>query len=61
MMLKIIGVSILVVILLGGALVAYYRKDLDAIRPGEIDKRVQTTVTKYYDRNDKLLWEDKGD
>lgn len=61
MALKIVGVSILVVILLGGALVAYYRKDLDAIRPGEIDKRVQTTVTKYYDRNDKLLWEDKGD
>ncbi|OAV84611.1 hypothetical protein PTTG_31159, partial [Puccinia triticina 1-1 BBBD Race 1] len=36
-------------------------KDLDQIRPGEIDKRVQSTVTKYYDRNDNLLWEDKGD
>jgi penicillin-binding protein 1A len=44
-----------------GALFAYYRKDLDSIRPGEISKRVQTTVTKYYDRNDVLLWEDKGD
>lgn len=60
-LLKSAGVALLVVILLGGALVAYYRKDLDAIRPGEIDKRVQTTVTKYYDRNNKLLWEDKGD
>ncbi|MCA9334764.1 penicillin-binding protein, partial [Candidatus Saccharibacteria bacterium] len=35
--------------------------DLDAIRPEELSKRVHTTVTKYFDRNDKLLWEDKGD
>ena len=60
-LLKGAGIGLLVIMLLGGALVAYYRKDLDAIRPGEIDKRVQTTVTKYYDRNNKLLWEDKGD
>lgn len=58
--LKIIGVAALLVILMVGSLFAYYRKDLDKIRPGEIAKRVQTTVTKYYDRNDKLLWEDKG-
>jgi penicillin-binding protein 1A len=61
MALKVIGVAILMVILAVGALFAYYRKDLDAIRPGELAKRVQTTVTKYYDRNDNLLWEDKGD
>ncbi len=59
--LKISGVAILVMALLVGALFAYYRRELDAIRPGEIAKRVQTTVTKYYDRNDKLLWEDHGD
>lgn len=60
MILKIAGVSALLVVLFVGGLFAYYRKDLDKIRPGEINKRVQTTVTKYYDRNNKLLWEDKG-
>lgn len=58
--LKIIGVAALMSVLMVGALFAYYRKDLDTIRPGELAKRVQTTVTKYYDRNDKLLYEDKG-
>lgn len=61
MALKISGVAILFVLLAFGALFAYYRKDLDQIRPSELAKRVQTTVTKYYDRNGKLLWEDKGD
>lgn len=61
MALKIAGIGILFMVLMVGALFAYYRKDLDQIRPGELAKRVQTTVTKYYDRNDKLLWEDKGD
>jgi len=61
MALKIAGVAVLLGILSVGALFAYFRKDLDAIRPGELAKRVQTTVTKYYDRNGVLLWEDKGD
>ena len=61
MALKVAGISVLVLALFIGGLFAYFRKDLDQIRPGEIDKRVQSTVTKYYDRNDKLLWEDKGD
>lgn len=61
MALKIAGVGVLLMALLVGGLFAYFRKDLDQIRPGEIDKRVQSTVTKYYDRNDQLLWEDKGD
>jgi penicillin-binding protein 1A len=59
--LKITGVFILFCFLLVGGLFAYYRKDLDAIRPGELAKNVQTTVTRYYDRNGILLWEDKGD
>jgi membrane peptidoglycan carboxypeptidase len=59
--LKVLGVGILFMVLVVGALFAYYRKDLDAIRPGELAKRVQTTVTRYEDRNGKLLWEDKGD
>ena len=61
MALKIVGLGVLLVILTVGALFAYYRKDLDAIRPGEINKRVQTTVTRYLDRNGKPLWDDKGD
>lgn len=61
MALKILGVVVLIGLLSVGALFAYFRKDLDQIRPGELAKRVQTTVTKYYDRNDNLLWEDKGD
>ena len=60
MALKILGVSLLLMLLLIGGMFAYFRKDLDKIRPGELAKRVQTTVTKYYDRNDNLLWEDKG-
>lgn len=59
--LKILGIIILVVGLMAGGLFAYFRKDLDAIRPGELTKSVQTTVTKYLDRNGELLWEDKGD
>jgi len=61
MALKIFGVAVLLLALLVGGLFAYFRKDLDQIRPGEIDKRVQSTVTTYLDRNGKLLWEDKGD
>lgn len=61
MALKILGVCILLAVLSVGALFAYFRKDLDAIRPGELAKRVQTTVSHYTDRNDVPLWEDKGD
>lgn len=60
MALKIVGVTVLLMVVFVGALFAYFRKDLDQIRPGELAKRVQTTVTRYYDRNDVLLWEDKG-
>lgn len=60
-LLKGLGVFALIILLLGFALFSYYRKDLDAIRPGTLAQRVKTTVTKYYDRNDRLLWEDKGD
>lgn len=61
MALKVGGVGILLMVLMFGALFAYYRRELDAIRPGELSKRVQTTVTKYLDRNGQILWEDKGD
>ena len=58
---KIAGVGVLLMVLMFGALFAYYRRELDAIRPSELSKRVQTTVTRYFDRNGVLLWEDKGD
>lgn len=61
MALKVAGVGALLLVLMFGVLFAYYRRELDAIRPSELSKRVQTTVTKYYDRNGVLLWEDKGD
>lgn len=60
MALKVIGIAVLLVLLLAGGLFAYFRKDLDAIRPGELAKSVQTTVNNYYDRNGVLLWEDTG-
>ncbi len=59
-LLKGLGVFIVVMVLLVLALVAYYRKDMAQINPDTLAQRVKTTVTKYYDRNDKLLWEDKG-
>ena len=61
MALKVTGIAVLLMALVIGGLFAYFRKDLDQIRPGEIDKRVQSTVTTYTDRNGELLWEDKGD
>lgn len=61
MALKVASVGVLLMVLLLGALVAYYSRELDSFRPNELSKRVQTTVTKYYDRNNVLLWEDKGD
>jgi membrane peptidoglycan carboxypeptidase len=61
MALKVVGIALLLLALFVGGLFAYFRKDLDQIRPGEIDKRVQSTVTTYKDRNGVTLWEDKGD
>lgn len=60
MALKLLGVGCIIFAIFIAALFAYYRRELDAFSPAEIAKRVQTTVTKYYDRNGVLLWEDKG-
>ncbi len=61
MLLKLAGVGFVVLAIFIAALFAYFRHELDAIRPSELAKRVQTSVTRYYDRNGVLLWEDKGD
>ena len=60
MAVKIAGIALLFIVLIIGALFAYFRKDLNQINPAELAKRVQSTVTKYYDRNGVLLWEDTG-
>lgn len=61
MALKLAGIGCIILGIFIAALFAYYRHELDAIRPSELAKRVQTSVTRYYDRNGILLWEDKGD
>lgn len=61
MALKVLGILILIGVLTVGSLFAYFRRDLESIKPSELAKRVQTTVTRYYDRNGAPLWEDKGD
>ncbi len=58
--LKLLAVGVVIVAVFITALFAYYRKELDSLSPSEIAKRVQSTVSHYYDRNDVLLWEDKG-
>ena len=60
MALKIAGVGTLLMFLLIAGLFAYYRQEIAAIRPTELASRVQTTVTRYLDRNGVVLWEDKG-
>ncbi len=61
MMLKIFALGLGILALIIAMLFLYFRRELDAIRPDEIAKRVQTTVTTYTDRNNVVLWEDKGD
>lgn len=58
--LKLVGVMILVGIIMIAGVFAYFRQDLESIRPENLAERVQTTVNTYYDRNGVLLWEDKG-
>ena len=57
---KILGIMILVVLVIGVIAYFYFRNELKSLQPSELAKRVQTTVTKYYDRNGELLWEDTG-
>jgi penicillin-binding protein 1A len=61
MALKLLGVGVLILAIFIAALFAYYRRELDAFSPEQLAKSVQTTVSKYVDRNGVQLWEDKGD
>lgn len=60
MLLKIVGVFVLLIAIGIFGLFAYFKKDLDALRLSDLAK-IQSTVTRYEDRNGVLLWEDKGD
>lgn len=59
-LLKIVGIGLVILAIFIAALFAYYRRELDAFSPDRLAKSVQTTVSKYFDRNGVLLWEDKG-
>lgn len=61
MALKLFSIGLGVIALLVGILFLYYRQEIAALNPDQLAQRVQTTVTRYYDRNGVLLWEDKGD
>ncbi|MDQ5914044.1 MAG: penicillin-binding protein, partial [Patescibacteria group bacterium] len=59
--LKTAGIGILIFGLFVFGLFAYYRKDLNKLKPEEIAARIQNSGVKYYDRTGKvLLWEQKG-
>ncbi len=59
--LKAIGIGILVFGLFVFGLFAYYRKDLNKLKPEEIANRINNSGVKYYDRTGQvLLWEQKG-
>ena len=60
MLLKLAGIGFIVLAIFAAALFAYFRQEVSSISPSELAKRVQTSVTRYYDRNGVLLWEDKG-
>lgn len=57
---KILGIFLLICVAIGGLAFLYFRNELKSLQPSELAKRVQTTVTRYYDRNGQLLWEDTG-
>ncbi len=59
--LKAAGIGLLLFGLLIFGLFAYYRKDLNKLKPEEIAARIQNSGVKYYDRTGQvLLWEQKG-
>lgn len=58
---KLFGILALTGIIIFFTAILYFRRDLKSIEPAEINKRVQTTVNTYLDRNGKLLWKDRGD
>ena len=58
---KIVGVTLLVIVLFVGALYFYFRKELEGLNIDELLRRAETdTVSIYYDRNGKELWRDTG-
>lgn len=58
--LKIIGVGFLVGVIGIGGMLLYFRKQLDSIDLANLEKNVKTTVSYYYDKKGKMLWQDVG-
>lgn len=59
--LKALGIAFLIFGLFVFGLFAYYRKDLNKLKPEEIANRINNSGVKYYDRTGQvLLWEQKG-
>ena len=57
---KIIGIAVILLILIVGGMILYCRQQLGSIDLQNLEKKVQTTVSDYYDRNGNLLWQDTG-
>jgi len=58
---KIVGITVLLMVLFVGALYFYFRKELEGLSIDELLRRAETdTVSIYYDRNGKELWRDTG-
>ena len=58
---KIIGVTVLIMVIFVGALYFYFRKELEGLSLDELLRRAETdTVSIYYDRNGEELWRDAG-
>ena len=61
MLLKIIVGLVIALLIAFAGLYMLFRKDLDPIRPGELSRRVQSTVNTYTDRHGNVLWDDRGE
>jgi penicillin-binding protein 1A len=57
---RIFLIFLAIIVLAVGALFLVFAAELRKLSPEEIAARVASTVTRYYDRNGELLWEDKG-
>ena len=58
---KIFAIFVIIFTIAGIAVFMYFRRDIDHLKPGDISRRIYTTVNTYTDRNGVVLWEDKGE
>ncbi len=58
---KVFGILFVVGAISAVGVFLYFRRDIGDLKAGEISSRIYTTVNVYTDRNDVVLWEDKGE